>query len=81
AVWAQGDELENNRSRSRIRGELSLGVRWAAEVGSNHLVVGAEALVPMVQDRYFYERAGEQIELFQVAPVGGKLTLGFRLAL
>ncbi|MEZ4371575.1 MAG: hypothetical protein R3B07_12155 [Polyangiaceae bacterium] len=81
AVWARGAQLESNRTRRRIRGELSLGLRWAPAIGSNQLVVGVEALVPMVQDRYFYERAGREIELFHVAPIGGRLSIGFRLGL
>lgn len=80
-VWARGEQLEHNQRRRRIRGELSLGLRWAPAIGSNQLVVGVEALVPMVQDRYFYERAGREIELFRVAPIGGKLSIGFRLGL
>ncbi|MCA9633192.1 MAG: hypothetical protein KC766_36320 [Myxococcales bacterium] len=81
AVWARGAGLENNRSRRRIRGEITVGLRWSPSLGSHHLVLGLEGLVPLVQDRYLYQRGDEQVELFQVAPVGARLSLGFRLGL
>ncbi len=81
AVWAKGDQLENNRVRRRIRGEINLGLRWAPSIGAHQLVLGLDAIVPLVQDRYFYERGGADVELFQVAPIGGKLSIGFRLGL
>lgn len=81
AIWATGDELANNRSRRRIRGEIAVGLRWAPRLGSNRLVVGLEGLVPLAQDRYFYRRGAREVELFEVAPVGARLSVGFRLGL
>jgi len=85
-TWVSGAELEESLSTRRIRAEVGAAVRYQLALGSAvSMVAGLEGTLPLVQDRYVYQRAEngspEQVELFAVTPVAGRLSLGMRLAL